>query len=36
MKIKHLQGLVSAPFTPFNSNGKLAVSLTKNHIKKVL
>ena len=27
MKIQHLQGLISAPFTPFDSNGKLDVSL---------
>jgi N-acetylneuraminate lyase len=27
MKIEHLQGLISAPFTPFDSNGKLDVSL---------
>ncbi|MDR7372989.1 dihydrodipicolinate synthase family protein [Flavobacterium aquidurense] len=27
MKIDHLQGLISAPFTPFDSNGKLDVSL---------
>ncbi|HEX9150564.1 MAG TPA: dihydrodipicolinate synthase family protein [Flavobacterium sp.] len=27
MKIEHLQGLISAPFTPFNSNGTLDVSL---------
>ena len=26
MKIQHLQGLISAPFTPFDSNGKLEVS----------
>ena len=27
MKIEHLQGLISAPFTPFDNNGKLDVSL---------
>ncbi|UWY28077.1 dihydrodipicolinate synthase family protein [Flavobacterium sp. TR2] len=27
MKIEHLQGLISAPFTPFDENGKLDVSL---------
>jgi N-acetylneuraminate lyase len=27
MKIEHLQGLISAPFTPFDSNGKLDISL---------
>ncbi|MFV8327565.1 dihydrodipicolinate synthase family protein [Flavobacterium sp. ZS1P14] len=27
MKIEHLQGLISAPFTPFDSNGTLDVSL---------
>jgi N-acetylneuraminate lyase len=27
MKIQHLQGLIAAPFTPFNNNGKLDVSL---------
>lgn len=27
MKIEHLKGLISAPFTPFDSNGKLDVSL---------
>ncbi|HEU4791844.1 MAG TPA: dihydrodipicolinate synthase family protein, partial [Flavobacterium sp.] len=27
MKIQHLQGLIAAPFTPFDKNGKLDVSL---------
>ena len=27
MKIEHLQGLIAAPFTPFDSNGKLDVTL---------
>jgi N-acetylneuraminate lyase len=27
MKIEHLKGLIAAPFTPFDSNGKLDVSL---------
>ena len=31
MKIQHLQGLISAPFTPFDSNGKLDVSLIPSY-----
>ena len=31
MKIKHLQGLIAAPFTPMNKDGKLNVSLIKKY-----
>lgn len=31
MKIEHLQGLISAPFTPFDSNGNLDVSLIPSY-----
>jgi N-acetylneuraminate lyase len=31
MKIEHLQGLISAPFAPFNSNGKLDINLIPSY-----
>nr|WP_315203522.1 dihydrodipicolinate synthase family protein [uncultured Flavobacterium sp.] len=31
MKIEHLQGLISAPFTPFDGNGKLDTSIIPNY-----
>lgn len=31
MKIEHLQGLIAAPFTPFDSNGKLDTSIIPNY-----
>ncbi|MFC5683100.1 dihydrodipicolinate synthase family protein [Flavobacterium sp. MAHUQ-51] len=31
MKIKHLKGLISAPFTPFDNNGKLDLSIIPDY-----
>lgn len=31
MKIEHLQGLISAPFAPFNGNGKLDINLIPSY-----